>query len=340
VEILVPGEHISSSRNRVSIVGYAEVPVLRLYVNGEFQTELTVQDSVFHASVSLPYGLNEIEIVPMTSDIAHTLPIGDSVEILCGPRFSREQGRFFGNYRFHGEEKPSACLNCHAQDIEMESGRRKAEWCYPCHNTIRQRLREHTVDDVRPCTGCHPIDRDLTAMGADIRGQHNPCYQCHQDKIGLFVQDYVHGPVAGGTCTVCHDPHGSEFAMTLVSPVPVLCATCHTDISGKNDLVQHYPFAQGWCIDCHDPHATSNKWVLIKEGAELCFNCHYGDGTEITHRHPYGVKPKKKLASPLPLGKDGKLECLSCHKAHASNATKMLRTNTANICLGCHPDGK
>lgn len=340
MEILVPGEHVSTCRNRVSVVGYAGVSTLHLYLNGEFQTALTVKDSVFHASVLLPYGLNEIKLVPGTSNAIETGSVGDSVEILCGPRFSRDQGRFFGNYRFHGNERPAVCLRCHVQDLDQETGVRNADWCYPCHNSVRQRLREHTIDDVRPCTGCHRIGRDLTAAAAEVEGMHNPCYECHRDKIGLFAQDYVHGPVAGGTCTVCHDPHGSEFAMTLVRPVPVLCDGCHPDVSGATGSVQHYPFAQGWCVDCHDPHATNNRWVLTKEGQELCLNCHFGDGTEITHRHPFGVEPEHKLASPLPLGKKGELECLSCHMAHASDADYLLRTDQANICLGCHPDRK
>jgi predicted CXXCH cytochrome family protein len=338
VEIFVPGEHVSSEKCRISVVGRATVPSVRLYLNGEFQAELEVQDSMFHTSVRMPYGLNEIAVVPATRGGTGDPSASDTAQVLCGPEFSREQGRFFREYRFHGKEAPSACLRCHVQDGRGASGRTGAEWCYPCHNTVRQRLREHTVEDIRPCTGCHPVSRDLTASTASTEAGHNPCYQCHQDKIGQFAKDFVHGPVAGGSCTICHDPHGSEFAKTLVSPVPVLCETCHGDVSGKTRPVQHYPFAQGWCIDCHDPHATGNRWVLVKEGQDLCLGCHFNDGTEKTHRHPFGEKPKNKLAVPLRLGEDGKLDCLTCHEPHAATAGNLLRSNRANVCLGCHPD--
>jgi predicted CXXCH cytochrome family protein len=337
IEIIAPGEHVSLERSRISVVGYSTAPVVRLYLNGEFEAELLVRDSVFHTSVRLPYGLNEIEVVPVSSDTTTSASGGDMVEILCGPRFSTEQGRLFREYRFHGKEEPTACLRCHDRDSGNAAGSGGAEWCYPCHNTVRQRLRAHTVEDIRPCTGCHQIRQNLTAESFETTGGHNPCFQCHRDKIGVLEEEYVHGPVAGGACTICHDPHGSDFANTLVSPVPVLCETCHADVSGETRPVQHYPFARGWCIDCHDPHATSNRWVLIKEGRDLCLNCHLIDGTQRTHRHPYGVKPKHKLAVPLSLGEDGKLECLSCHEPHAARANYLLRSNRTNVCFGCHP---
>jgi predicted CXXCH cytochrome family protein len=66
--------------------------------------------------------------------------------------------------------------------------------------------------------------------------------------------------------------------------------------------------------------------------------CHFNDGTQKTHRHPFGVKPERELSVPLLLGDDGKLECLSCHEPHAASAEYLLRTTQANICLGCHPE--
>jgi predicted CXXCH cytochrome family protein len=337
IEIIVPGEHVSLERSRISVVGHSTAPVVRLYLNGEFEAELVVRDNVFHTSVRLPYGLNEIRVVPVDDNNRENASAQDAVEVLCGPRVSREQGRLFAEYRFHSSEQPAVCLDCHTGDADGTPGAGGAEWCYPCHNTVRQRLRAHTVEDIRPCTGCHRIRQDLTAESFETTGGENPCFQCHSDKVGLLEEEYVHGPVAGGACTICHDPHGSDYASTLVSPVPVLCETCHDQLSGENKPVQHYPFLRGWCIDCHDPHATSNKWVLVKKGRDLCLNCHLIDGTQRAHRHPYGVKPKNKLAVPLTLGEDGKLECLSCHEPHAARANDLLRSDRSNVCLGCHP---
>lgn len=337
VEILVPQEHVSTEHSRISIVGRSRLKSVRVLVNGAFFREVAVRDSTFHASLRLPYGLNNIAILPAADETSPLAVEGDSVEVLCGPEFTRDQGRLFVDYHFHNREAPTECLRCHAQP---EDSPPSSDWCNPCHNTVRQRLEEHTVEKTRPCTGCHKIEADLTTMNAAGPGGANPCYDCHPDKIGLASRDYVHGPVAGGACTVCHDPHGSQYAKTLVRPVPVLCESCHTDISGRNRDHQHYPFEQGWCIECHDPHATNNRWVLLKTGEELCMSCHFTSGSQRTHNHPHGVKPKKPLPPQLHLSASGELECLTCHQPHASDAHYLLRIRSEgeNMCLGCHKD--
>jgi len=337
LEILAPGEHISTSRSRITIIGHATAPSLSIYLNDEFYGEVPVQDSVFHARVRIPWGLNKIRITG-AADGARPDATEDSIEVLCGPRFSRDQSRFFDEYRFHEQQRPQACRGCHGSDGEQQAAG-KGEWCYPCHNDVRQRLRDHIVDETRPCTGCHMIGKDLRAS-MRASAESNPCLQCHTDKIGLLAKNFVHGPVAGGTCTICHDPHGSQFARTLVRPVPVLCEGCHGAVSGTTLPVQHHPFAQGWCVDCHDPHATNHKWGLLRESQSLCLGCHFTDASQKAHRHPYGVKPinKKKLAPHLALGSDGKLECLTCHAPHASATAFLLRTDNVNKCLGCHPE--
>jgi predicted CXXCH cytochrome family protein len=187
------------------------------------------------------------------------------------------------------------------------------------------------------CSDCHLVNEDLTVSRPRTHSDANPCYGCHQSKIGEFDQDYVHGPVAGGACTICHDPHGSDFADTLNQPAVLLCLSCHEDQVPGRFEVEHQPFTNGQCVDCHDPHSTMNRWVLVRSSEQLCFPCHGADGEIASHQHPYNVKPRRKLEVALQLTPSGRLECLSCHEAHGGSQRAMLRSPTADLCVGCHP---
>jgi predicted CXXCH cytochrome family protein len=194
------------------------------------------------------------------------------------------------------------------------------------------------VGDEKLCTNCHRMTADLTRQQTGVYTDMNPCFLCHTDKIGEFAQDYIHGPVAGGTCTVCHNPHGSQFDNNLRSPVPVLCLFCHTSIYDSVDPVQHKPFADGHCVDCHDPHATGNRWVLTRESGELCISCHEEEVADGNHRHPVGKKPKTRLKRDMTLDDEGRMECLTCHQPHGGKAEFLLRTSGGHACLDCHPE--
>jgi predicted CXXCH cytochrome family protein len=80
-----------------------------------------------------------------------------------------------------------------------------------------------------------------------------------------------------------------------------------------------------------------NRWVLVRSSEQLCFPCHGADGEIASHQHPYNVKPRRKLEVALPLTPSGRLECLSCHEAHGGSQRAMLRSPTADLCVGCHP---
>ncbi len=106
----------------------------------------------------------------------------------------------------------------------------------------------------------------------------------------------------------------------------------------RTKQIQHKPFLKGKCGQCHDPHSTNHKWVLVKNSQEICVPCHMPDGELKYHNHPFNVKPKRRLLSPLELTDSGQLECLSCHNPHATETKHLLRTSQGHSCLGCHPD--
>ena len=339
LEVLVPPSQFSTVRPNIHIVGRAESPWVVLELNGKMLPSVETDDSMFHALVWLPYGLNTLTL-SARADSNSSGDTGDSqtLEILCGPRIAREYQKVFGQYSFHDQVEPAACLECHDAEVGEGPFVEDADWCYSCHALIREQFRSHVTSNRKLCTNCHRLKPDLSWELTGVYTDMNPCFLCHKDKIGEFAQDFIHGPVAGGTCTVCHNPHGSQFEKNLRSPVPVLCLYCHTSIEERNEPVQHAPFAEGKCVACHDPHATGNRWVLNRKSGELCLGCHRDDMADGNHRHPTDAKPNRPLATGLALDENGHLECVTCHRPHYASAEFLLRTSGENACLGCHPE--
>ncbi len=122
------------------------------------------------------------------------------------------------------------------------------------------------------------------------------------------------------------------------------------------------------CLGCHSAHfAMANKAFGVKNTAAInprtgkkieglvanrCLGCHElekngGAGVRPIHlhiTHPIGIKPNPKIADvPESLLNNGRLDCVSCHEAHPSNANFMyLRVDTqrgkniAQFCVVCH----
>ncbi len=338
VEILMPPSHVGTARSFLHVVGKTGAPAVEVLLNGEHVRTVTVTDSLFHAGVSFGYGLNVISVFAVPAGGKDVVSSGDTIEVMSAPMISRDYRKMFESYTFHGKTVRRECSSCHAKSGTGDSSDETSEWCYTCHGSMEKNFRSHIAKDDRACAVCHTIDPDMTlAVSGEYSGK-NPCYSCHTDKIGQFARDYIHGPVAGGTCTVCHDPHGSVFDHSLISPVSVLCASCHPMEEASARKTQHKPFADGRCNLCHDPHSTNNRWVLTRQSEELCLSCHEKNGTLDGHRHPYDVKPTTSTGRSMELTEKGLLECLSCHEPHSTDTPHLLRTSGENTCGGCHKD--
>lgn len=122
------------------------------------------------------------------------------------------------------------------------------------------------------------------------------------------------------------------------------------------------------CLGCHSAHfAMANKAFGVKNTsstnprtgkkikglvANRCLGCHQleengGAGVRPIHlhiTHPIGMVPNPKIADvPESLLNNGRLDCISCHEAHPSNAHFMyLRVDTKrgknieHFCVVCH----
>ena len=105
------------------------------------------------------------------------------------------------------------------------------------------------------CASCH----NELSLGTMLEAQPGLCYICHEDLSTVY--SYLHGPVAGGYCTSCHDPHISESGKLLRMTGDDLCLFCHSKESvSKNEM--HLDLEGMLCMDCHNPHGGEDKYLF------------------------------------------------------------------------------
>jgi predicted CXXCH cytochrome family protein len=151
---------------------------------------------------------------------------------------------------------------------------------------------------------------------------------------------YVHGPVAAGSCYMCHGTHGSDNRAMLILPGNGACVACHPVIKeiSDNAVSQHEPVANGVCWDCHAPHVSNDRPYLkafypkglyspyADENYALCFSCHdkntflFERTSEVTgfrnrdqNLHYFHVNRVEK----------GRV-CKGCHGVHGADQDKLL----------------
>lgn len=339
IKMLVPDEHISIHKENIHLIGQTDAPLVEVYLNNELYATVITKDSTFHKQLRFGYGLNEVSIKPVYSGFQPDSSLYIRIDILYSPEIHYKYRKFYQPYIFHDANPKTECVTCHECDCDDLTEISDAATCLKCHSSLKEKFNKHTKAEDKTCIMCHELGTGLQAMFAGEDFTANPCFKCHNDKIKSFDQEYVHGPVAGGSCIVCHNPHGSEFEHSLNVPEILLCASCHSNIEDEleeNDL--HQPFKNGDCAKCHDPHSTNNRWVLLKSSEQLCLNCHKEQGTMEVHLHPYNVKPRQKLNVNLELTDKGDLECISCHYPHSSNSEHLLKVTEDFTCMGCHAD--
>ena len=107
----------------------------------------------------------------------------------------------------------------------------------------------------KQCGLCH----DQQQMGKLTESQPALCYQCHEDFGDVYK--FVHGPVAGGYCTSCHNPHFASDSTLLVRTGQDLCLYCHKPGKGYNEEI-HDGIEDTACTECHNPHGADSRELL------------------------------------------------------------------------------
>ncbi|MBI5211854.1 MAG: cytochrome c3 family protein [Nitrospirae bacterium] len=85
--------------------------------------------------------------------------------------------------------------------------------------------------------------------------------------------------------------------------------------------------------DCTICHLSHNGGSVKKPLTELCVTCHKERIQE--GEHVVDIIPKYQVPQNLPLTKDGKLTCITCHDQHSKEPV-MLRLEPMTLCNSCH----
>ena len=178
----------------------------------------------------------------------------------------------------------------------------------------------HTKQNETGCAQCHKIDKIDSAETAS----QPACLKCHADLISA---EYLHGPLGGGACFVCHDPQSAptKFAPKFGGEGD-LCFGCHQESKSNQSEAKnlHGPVGVNQCTVCHDPHASPFRYQLVRNEKQLCYLCH----------------DKKRIIGGRVVHKPMRYKgCVQCHEPHASDHNVHLVEAEQALCgrRECHP---
>ena len=121
----------------------------------------------------------------------------------------------------------------------------------------------HGPYGARSCGSCHQgaagVSPRLVQPLAEL------CVGCHSDRHfpgGRPVATWLHGPVANGQCTACHNPHQTvRRYMLLKDDGPALCGQCH-GAAELQQTPQHVADPAAECTTCHNAHLGRDRLLL------------------------------------------------------------------------------
>lgn len=180
------------------------------------------------------------------------------------------------------------CRECHADMLDYATKAKfphkavmEGKHCIACHNPHFSRGRKLLKAPTRDlCVSCHDRTYELPdgSVLADVKTQ-------------LVESRHIHGPARQGSCTPCHNPHGSNYPRLLNFDFP--CSFYAPFESSRYDL----------CFRCHD-----RRIVLEPESTVTRFR----NGRR--NLHFLHVNQEKKGRT-----------CRACHHEHASNNPLQVR---------------
>lgn len=288
----------SGQLNVVLSLPDGDATVVHVVTGGKTYTKTVQKRAGTHSvcfGITLKNGLNRI-VITAANDSGD---VGKStLSIYLRSRLSKpyqQPPEGYQRYYFHLPANESACAPCHRMEAtlnDLHPAKPEDSPCYQCHKRKDNSIYKHRPVSAWACFSCHEIvtgKRKYTTP----KPEQSICFLCHSTQQKLWKNKKVqHGPTALGNCSVCHDPHGSDWpSFTYMHPTD-LCLNCHQDkqsglhvIAGffgkghpvkgaSNPLKPERPFS---CASCHNPHAGDTQSLLnIERGnnSAYCQTCH------------------------------------------------------------------
>lgn len=225
------------------------------------------------------------------------------------------------------------CLSCHTNPHPPAMSTN----CASCHNTTGWKNTSHQEG----------FDHDPT--GYPLTGEHKKldCAACHftevskakSDVTKLVLSNFLKKNMAYKACTDCHaDGHKKQFTKNgILQP----CEECHTTTGFKPSTFTtekhektEFPLTGAHevtaCIECHHKDGKAD-WVFIPLDKD-CQSCH-------------ADSHKGEADKFMTIGKNGKLDCESCHVTdqwkvtrfdHSKTDFPLLGGHTSVSCIDCH----
>lgn len=145
-------------------------------------------------------------------------------------------------------------------------GPKAANECFQCHDSSRSvSFRIASKKKARDISSSRPA-----VSGRIVVPLKKLCVECHIAKSAQTAYEkrlVMHGPLAAGSCTFCHNPHQSRFQYMLIKENTLdLCTECHS--TGYLAETEEHKKGKD-CISCHNPHFGKNSFMLKKDFNEV-----------------------------------------------------------------------
>lgn len=229
-------------------------------------------------------------------------------------------------------KKDAVCTKCHNEAKEVAlyqtkhgvKGDARAPMCISCHGESIEHVKGTANPDPekRGRIWTDVVFKKGAYSASDVKAQNATCMTCHDKDTKRNHWDTGAHSVGQVSCVGCHSVHSAKDKVMDRKTQAETCFACHKEQRAESRKISHHPAAEGkvTCTDCHNPHGSIGPKMLKKATLnETCFTCHAEKRGPFLWEHQPSTE-----------------NCASCHTAHGSNITPLLKSRAPFSCQECH----